>query len=151
VFVAVAVFLAPPLIALALAPAPPLHRSARCAALRFRSSARSPAHRSVTSFRRDSLLRCFAALIGIIKIIIKIIRLSTSIIICKHHSKPQIERRSSGGTESQSRAAGGAMERGSGSGSGEARVAEKWRIGPHTWTETQRLGHEQLSTPVYAS
>ena len=71
------------------------------------SIARSPAHRSVTSFRRDSLLRCFAAPIGIIKIkikikiFIKIIRLSTSIIICKHHSKPQIERRSSGGTESR--------------------------------------------------
>lgn len=45
----------------------------------------------------------------------KIIRRSSRIIICKHlhHSKPQIERRSSGGTESQSRAAGGAMERGS--------------------------------------
>ncbi len=121
----------------------------------------SPAHRSRSRSPSPSLrplrgsaipfIRCFAALIGIIKIIIKIIRLSTSIIICKHHSKPQIERRSSGGTESQSRAAGGAMERGSGSGSGEARVAEKWRIGPHTWTETQRLGHEQLSTPVYAS
>ena len=94
-----------------------------CRRCRLLSSlARSPAHRSVTSFRRDSLLRCFrspspslrplrgsaipflrcfAALIGIIKIIIKIIRLSTSIIICKHHSKPQIERRSSGGTESR--------------------------------------------------